>query len=121
MKKLFSLLMVAGMLSLVACGGGEENTEAMVDEAANELLEELDNALEEEVVEEAAAEEAAAEEAPAELAEHVCNDNCTPEACHTVCGEKGHECSDACHASEEGEGHDHEEGEGHDHGTEEEA
>ena len=86
MKKVYLLLLVAGMFTFVACGGGE--TEATTEEAATE---------------EAATEEAATEE----LAEHVCNDQCTEEACHFACGEKGHTCSDACHSHEEGDDHDH--------------
>ena len=43
---------------------------------------------------------------------------CTEEACHLKCGEEGHVCSDACHASEEHDGHDHGDGSDHDHGDE---
>jgi predicted negative regulator of RcsB-dependent stress response len=108
MKKIFTLLMVASMFSLVACGPSEEESAATETEAAAAAVEELFDGLEEEI-------DAAVEEvAEVELAEHVCNDNCSEEACSFVCGEKGHECSDACHAEKEGE-HVHAEGEEHDH------
>ena len=102
--------MVASMFSLVACGPSEEEQAAAEAEAAA-AVEELFNGLEEEI--DAATEEVVAE---VELADHVCSDNCTEEACSFACGEKGHKCGDACHA-EEGEehGHDHAEGEEHDH------
>ena len=107
MKKIFTLLMVASMFSLVACGPSEEESAAAEAEAAA-AVEELFDGLEEEI-------DAATEEvAEVELAEHVCGDKCTEEACSFACGEKGHECSDACHADEEGE-HEHAEGEEHDH------
>jgi len=106
MKKIFTMFMVASLFSLVACGPSEEEA-AEANAAAEAAVEELFNGLEEEI-------DAAAEEvADVELAEHVCNDNCTEEACSFACGEKGHECSDACHAEEEG--HEHAEGEEHDH------
>jgi len=105
MKKIFTLLMVASMFSLVACGPSEEEAAAAEAEAAA-AVEELFDGLEEEI-------DAAAEDvAEVELAEHVCNDNCTEEACSFACGEKGHECGDACHAND---GHDHAEGEEHEH------
>ena len=109
MKKIFTLLMVASMFSLVACGPSEEESAAAEAEAAA-AVEELFDGLEEEI-------DAAVEEvAEVELAEHVCGDNCTEEACSFACGEKGHECSDACHAEEgEDHGHDHAEGEEHNH------
>ncbi len=105
MKKLLTMLMVASIFSLVACGPSEEEQAAAEAEAAA-AVEDLFNGLEEEI-------DATTEEvAEVELAEHVCGDKCTAEACHFACGEKGHECSDACHADKEGgedEGHDHSE------------
>jgi len=98
MKKLFSLLVVAAMLGFAACGPSAEDqakAEEMLEgleSALNEAAEEMEEAVEEEVVEEAEA-----------LAEHVCNDQCTDDGCNFVCGEEGHECSDACHAEEAGE------------------
>jgi hypothetical protein len=101
MKKILSMLMIAGIFSLVACGPAEEVKVATEEVATEEVA-----------VEEVATEEAA----PVELAEHVCADKCTEEACHFACGEKGHECSDACHATEETtEEHVHAEGEEHAH------
>ena len=112
MKKIFTLIMIASIFSLVACGPSEEETAAAEAEAAA-AVEGLFEGLEEEI--DAAAEEVAA----VELAEHVCGDKCTAEACSFACGEKGHECSDACHADAEGEeGHDHADGEEHDHSEE---
>jgi predicted small lipoprotein YifL len=100
MKKILSMLMVAAVFSLVACGPAEK---------AEVVTEEV-------VTEEVATEEVATEEVVTELAEHVCADKCTEEACHYACGEKGHECSDACHATEEAtEEHVHTEGEEHSH------
>jgi hypothetical protein len=111
MKKFLTMLMVASIFSLVACGPTEEEKAANEAEAAA-MVEEMMGGLEE------AMEEVAEEAAPVELAAHVCTDKCTEEACHTVCGEEGHECSDACHADEATEGeeeHVHAEGEEHSH------
>ncbi len=112
MKKFLTMLMVASIFSLVACGPTEEEKAAAEAEAAA-MVEEMFEGLEE------AIEEVAEEAAPAELAEHVCTDKCTEDACHIACGEKGHECSDACHADEEAtegeEAHVHAEGEEHSH------
>ena len=101
MKKVYLLLLATGLFAFVACneGGQEADTSTDAEEAV------------EEVVEEAEAEEPAAEEGEL-LADHVCNDNCTEEACTFLHGEKGHECGDDCAATED---HDHEEGDGHDH------
>lgn len=66
MKKLLSMIMVAAMFSLVACGPSEEEkaaAQAEAEAAVNELM----NTLEEAPVEEATA-EATTEEAPAEEA-----------------------------------------------------
>ena len=105
MKKVYLLLLATGLFAFVACneGGGEaEDTSTEADAV-------------EEVVEEAEAEEPAAEEGEL-LADHVCNDNCTEEACSFAHGEKGHECGDDCAGDgdhDHGEGH--EDGDGHDH------
>jgi hypothetical protein len=102
MKKLLTMLMVAGIFSLVACGPSEEEKAAAEAEAAA-MVEEMMGSMEE------AIEEVATEEVT-ELAEHVCNDKCTADACYTTCGEKGHECTDACHAEsteDSHEGHNH--------------
>ena len=92
------MLLAAGMLSFTACNnsGEPESTEP--------------EATEEAATEEPA--EAAADEGAegTDLIAHVCNDQCTEEACHLHCGEEGHVCSDACHSEE-----------GHDHGDETEA
>jgi hypothetical protein len=97
MKKILKILMVASIFSLVACGSVEETkvTEEIIEEVTAEVTEEA---------------------APVELAEHVCAEKCTAEACHFACGEKGHVCSDACHATEEAsEEHVHAEGDDHNH------
>ena len=81
MKKIFTLLMVASMFSLVACGPSEEESAAAEAEAAA-AVEELFDGLEEEI-------DAATEEvAEVELAEHVCGDKCTEEACSFACEKK---------------------------------
>jgi len=105
MKKVYLLLFAVGMFTFVACNEGGGNSEGDATEA-EEVVEEATEAVEE-ATEEVAEE---VEEAGKELAEHVCNDNCTKEACHYACGEKGHTCSDACHSHDEGDGHDHDEG-----------
>jgi len=101
MKKVYLLLLAAGMFTFVACNEGGGNSEGDATEA-EEVVEETTEAATEEVAVEA-------EEAGEELADHVCNDNCTEEACNFACGEKGHTCSEACHSHEDGDGHDHEE------------
>ncbi len=64
MKKIFTLLMVASMFSIVACGPSEEEQkQAEADAAA--MVEEMMGGLEE-AVEEAATEEAATEEVATE-------------------------------------------------------
>ena len=108
MKKLFTLLMVASMFGLVACGPSAEETAAEAAEAETVMNEAF------EVAAEAMGEEV-------ELAEHVCDAKCEEGECTGPrCGEAGHECSDACHAegeehAEEGEEHVHAEGEEHSH------
>ena len=113
MKKLFTLLMVASMFGLVACGPSAEETAAAEAEAeamVNEMFEGAEAAMEEVVAEE-----------EVELAEHVCDATCEEGECTGPrCGEAGHECSDACHAeggehAEEAEEHVHVEGEEHSH------
>ena len=100
MKKIFTLLMVASMFSLVACGPTEEEQAAAEADAAA-MVEELFEGLEEDI-------DAATEEvAEVELAEHVCNDNCVEGQCHYVCGEQGHEDEEGDHEHTEGEEHDH--------------
>ena len=98
MKKIFTMLMVASIFSLIACApsgddhAAEEAVEATTEEVVEEVVETTTEAV--------------------ELADHVCNDKCTADACHFACGEKGHECTEACHAAKEGaDGHDHAEGE----------
>ncbi|MBI2281491.1 MAG: hypothetical protein HYU68_12515 [Bacteroidetes bacterium] len=76
MKKLLSMIMVAAMFSLVACGPSEEEkaaAQAEAEAAVNELM----NTLEEAPAEEATA-EATTEEAPAEATEEAA----TEEAAH---------------------------------------
>jgi hypothetical protein len=77
MKKIFTLLMVASMFSLVACGPSEQESAeaeaeaaAAVEELFDGLEEEIDAAVEE-VAEEEVAEEEVAEEGVAEEGEHV--------------------------------------------------
>lgn len=100
------MLMVASIFSLIACGPSGD------DHAAEEAAEAVE-ATTEEVVEEIIETTTEA----VELADHVCNDKCTADACHFTCGEKGHECTEACHAAKEGaehtdaDGHNHTEGE----------
>lgn len=68
MKKFLSMIMIAGLFSMVACGPSEEEkaaAEAEAEKLTNELMQSLDQAVEES---EATAEEAPAEEAPAEEA-----------------------------------------------------
>ncbi|NQY11542.1 MAG: hypothetical protein HRT71_18745 [Flavobacteriales bacterium] len=98
LKTLIGLGLVALMSMMVACGDAAEPA-AEGDAQAQE---------ETSTTEEAEPEVAGSEAEAVELAEHVCNDGCSAESCNLVCGEKGHECTDACHA-------------GHDHGTEGEA
>lgn len=76
------LLSVVGALTFASCGEGgghEENHDA--DTTAVEHTSDAEVEVEE----------------GKELAEHVCSDKCTPEACNFACGEKGHSCSEACH------------------------
>ncbi|MBV6461265.1 MAG: hypothetical protein HJHJAOHD_01386 [Flavobacteriales bacterium] len=73
MKKFLSMIMIAGLFSMVACGPSEEEkaaAEAEAEKLTNELMQSLDQAVEESeaTAEEAPAEEAPAEEAPAEEA-----------------------------------------------------
>ncbi len=106
MKKLVYLWALA--LVFAACGTpaseGGEDAGSDTDSTAAAQMDELEQDSDE-------AENAEGEEM---LAEHVCSDKCTPEACHFAHGEKGHECSEDCKAMMDGEGHDHD-GEGHDH------
>ncbi|CAG0992908.1 hypothetical protein FLAV_02407 [Flavobacteriales bacterium] len=63
MKKFLSMIMIAGLFSMVACGPSEEEkaaAEAEAEKLTNELMQSLDQAVEES--------EATAEEAPAEEA-----------------------------------------------------
>jgi len=46
------------------------------------------------------------------MIDHVCDDKCAEECTGARCGEKGHECSEACHSAKGEEGQSHE---GHDH------
>ncbi|PJA08578.1 MAG: hypothetical protein COX70_03305 [Flavobacteriales bacterium CG_4_10_14_0_2_um_filter_32_8] len=91
MKKIVMMLLITSIFSLVACGPSEEEkAKAEVEAAA--AVEELFNGLEEEID--------SSTEDVSEAIEHVCNDKCTTESCNFVCGEKGHVCSEACHADE---------------------
>lgn len=66
MKKLLSMIMVAAMFSLVACGPSEEEkaaAQAEAEAAVNELMNTLEEAPAEEATAEATTEEAPAEEA----------------------------------------------------------
>jgi len=90
MRKILTLIMVASIFSLVACGPSEEE-KAKAEADATAAVEEMFNGLEEEI-------DADVDEvAEIEGIEHVCNDQCTPEKCFLKCGEKGHVCTDACH------------------------
>ncbi|PJB15914.1 MAG: hypothetical protein CO118_01705 [Flavobacteriales bacterium CG_4_9_14_3_um_filter_32_8] len=91
MRKIVMISLITSIFSLVACGPSEEEkAKAEVEAAA--AVEELFNGLEEEID--------SSTEDVSEAIEHVCNDKCTTESCNFVCGEKGHVCSEACHADE---------------------
>ncbi|MBL4623690.1 MAG: hypothetical protein JKY42_00870 [Flavobacteriales bacterium] len=116
MRKVIYLFFIAATVSLVACGGGKTAEEKAVQEVEAEATasDEADEMLKEMETEDAG--EATSDDL-AEGAEHVCSDKCTEEACFLACGEKGHECSEACHASEgEGAKEEGESHEGHNHG-----
>lgn len=73
MKKLLSMIMVAAMFSLVACGPSEEEkaaAQAEAEAAVNELMNTLEEAPAEEATADATTEEAPAEEAKTEEAAH---------------------------------------------------
>jgi spermidine/putrescine-binding protein len=73
MKKLLSMIMVAAMFSLVACGPSEEEkaaAQAEAEAAVNELMNTLEEAPAEEATAEATTEETPAEEATTEEAAH---------------------------------------------------
>ncbi len=114
MKKLVYLWALA--LVFAACGGaaseGEEDAGSGADSTAAEQVDEVEQ--------DVAADEADDADGEEMLAEHVCSDKCTPEACHFAHGEKGHECSEACKAMKDGDDHDHdgEDHAGHDHEAE---
>lgn len=64
MKKLLSMIMVAAMFSLLACGQSEEEkaaAQAEAEQAVNDLMDNLDEAPAEEATAEATTEEAPAE------------------------------------------------------------
>ncbi len=68
MKKFLSMIMIASLFSMVACGPSEEEkaaAEAEAEKLTNELMQSLDQAVEES---EATAEEATTEEATTEEA-----------------------------------------------------
>ncbi|MBL4752191.1 MAG: hypothetical protein JKY52_01140 [Flavobacteriales bacterium] len=100
MKKIFTMLMVASIFSLVACGPTAEENGAKESDATTKVDEATP-------VSEETAEEPASEATGEELADHVCNDNCTADACSFTHGEKGHTCDDSCHGDSEGHDHDH--------------
>ena len=89
MKRFLTVLMVASIFSLVACGPSEEE-KAAAEAEATEMIEGLMGDLEE-----------VADDKP----EHVCDEKCKGEAGCTgsKCGEADHECTEACHAKTEGE------------------
>ena len=91
MKKVFSLMLVAGIFALGACGPSDEEAAAAQEEAEDAVNAIFDNL--EDAVEEAAEE---VEEAGDALAEHVCNEDCTEDGCAFKHGEEGHECGDEC-------------------------
>ena len=98
MKTLFSLLLICVMAGLVACGGAADadKTANDADKAASEMMDKTGIT------------EGDANEAEAQLVDHKCNDKCNADACHKVCGEKGHECVAECHgASKEASLKDH--------------
>jgi hypothetical protein len=71
MKKFLSMIMIASLFSMVACGPSEEEkaaAEAEAEKLTNELMQSLDQAVEESeaTAEEATTEEAATEEAATE-------------------------------------------------------
>ena len=109
MKKLVYLWALA--LVFAACGGGAteggDDAGSDTDTTATMKMDELN----EDVAEDSA------NEGEEMLAEHVCSDKCTAEACHFAHGEKGHVCGEECHTGHDHEGHDHEghDHEGHDH------
>ena len=73
MKKLLSMIMVAAMFSLVACGPSEEEKAAATAEAeaaVTELMETLEEAPAEEATAEVATEEVATEEVATEEVAH---------------------------------------------------
>ena len=109
------MLCIAGALafSITSCGEATVTTTGTtdLDSLANDALDELTT----EVETSTEAPDTATTEGHEGIA-HVCNAECTPEACVTKCGEEGHECGEACHAHAEGEhDHDHAEGEEHTH------
>ncbi|PCJ89687.1 MAG: hypothetical protein COA57_01350 [Flavobacteriales bacterium] len=99
------------MAGLYACGGMSEEekakAQAEAETAVNEMMDDL----------EAAMDETTEESSKDMLAEHVCSDKCTADACHLKHGEKGHACGEDC-AAMEGE-HDHDHDHDHDHSEDE--
>ena len=113
MKKLLYLWALA--LVFTACGGGAseggDDAGTDMDTTAAEQMDEPEQDM--------AADEAENAEGEEMLAEHVCSDKCTEEACHFAHGEKGHVCGEECAAMmEEGHDHDGHDHDGHDHGEE---
>ena len=89
MKKVYLLLLAAGMFTFVACNSGE-NKEG--EESTTET-----EAVSEDATEDVGTPTEATEATGEQLVDHVCNDQCTKEACNLKHGEKGHACSEACH------------------------
>lgn len=91
MKKLLTMLMIAGLFGLVACGSGndaeaEAEAAALVEGLMNDAVDAVDEAT---------------EETAEALVAHECGADCTEEGCSFKHGEEGHECTDAC-STEEG-------------------
>jgi hypothetical protein len=89
MKKVLTMLLVAGIFGLVACGPSADET------TATEAVEAV-----EEVAEEAVE---AAEEATEEVAEHTCSDDCLPDDDDHVHGGQYHSCADGCAGMDDAE------------------
>jgi hypothetical protein len=105
MKKILSIMLVAGVFALTACGGEEEKEEENEEETKTENVE---KAPETET-------ETAPEEPVAGAKAHACDDKCAEACTGPRCGEEGHDCEAAgCAAHKEGD-HEHSEGDDHDH------
>lgn len=88
MKKLFLVLSCSFTICLFSCNSNQAAPEESTPTQEQTAPEENNH---DEVV----------NDETSQMKDHVCNDQCTPEKCHFVCGEKGHECSAECHAKQE--------------------